>query len=139
MDGRGLMRALAIILLVLVAAGIGVSLYNAGIAAGVNQAVQQAVESGQPVPTVPYPYGPYGYGPGHGFFGGIFGIFFWIIGFFLIFMLIRAAFGWGRWGGGRWGPGRGGRSEMVADWHRELHRREAAGDVPSGPDRDRSA
>lgn len=51
---------MAVILLVVVAAGIGVSLYNAAIAARINQAVQQAVESGQPVTTVP------AYGPWHG-------------------------------------------------------------------------
>jgi hypothetical protein len=53
---------------------------------------------------------------------GFFGIFFWILGFFLIFALLRAAFGWGN--GGPRGPGgwSGGRRERLEELHRELHR-----------------
>ena len=139
MNGGTVIRVVAAVLLVGVLGVLGVSLYNAGVAAGINQSV---VQSGQPVPIAPY----YGYGPyWHGGFG-FFGILFWIIGILLIFALIRAAFGWGRRGRGGWGrwgdgpgsygrgdfgqSGRGGlgpRGEQAAAWHRELHRREESG------------
>jgi hypothetical protein len=138
-SGSSVFRTVALVLLLVVLAGVGVSLYNAGVSAGVSQQLQQVVQDGQTVTVAPYPYGPYWHG-GFGF--GFFGIIFWIFGILLIIGLIRAAFGWGRGGrGGHGGPGgwaRGGywygRSgwsggERVADWHRELHRREAAGET----------
>jgi hypothetical protein len=139
-NGRFIVRFVAVVVLLAVMAGIGVSLYNAGLATGLTQV---AVQSGQPVPVVPYGYGPYWHGP------GFFGIIFWIIGFFLIIGLIRAAFGFGRGGRGHWGHGwdktnggpgsrsgwgYGGRGEAIADWHRELHRREESGESESGTD-----
>ena len=126
MDGRTIWRALAVVLLVAVIVGIGAALYNAGLTAGIAEGVRQAAASGEPVA---FPYG-YGYGPYvHGPFGGGFGFFgliAWILVLFLAIGLVRAAFGRGHHGGG---PGRGpggwgGRAEMAADWHRELHRRE---------------
>jgi len=112
-----------------------------GANAGFNVAVQQAAQGGQPVPMVPYAYGPYWHGG-----IGLFGIFFWIIGFFLLIGLIRAVLGFGRGGrrvlnrsghgpGGYPGWGYGGRGEGIADWHRELHRREESGetDKAAGP------
>jgi hypothetical protein len=142
-NGNPIVRVLAFVLLIAVAIGIGATVYNAGIAAGI---AQQAVQSGQPV-VVPYAYGPYWHG-GFGFFG----IFFWIIGFFLIIGLLRAAFGrgrgwghrggWGAGGYGKWGyggPGRFGpgpgdsREDAISEWHKELHRREeSAGTGNSG-------
>lgn len=131
-------RVLGVVLVIAIAAGLAAVAYNAGVNEGFNVAVQQAVQAGQPVPVVPYGYGPYWHS-GIGFFG----IFFWIIGFFLLIGLIRAVFGFGRGGRGGWGksghgpggfPGYGGRGEAVADWHRELHRREESGetDKPAG-------
>jgi hypothetical protein len=128
--------------LLVVLAAVGVSVYNAGVQAGASQVVQQAVQDGQTVTVAPYPYAPYAHGWGFGF--GFFGIFFWIIGFFLIFGLIRAVLGFGRWGGrgpgkgmygrggwyGRPGGWSGSGSDRVADWHRELHRREESGEQP---------
>ena len=136
MFGSSVFRVLAVLLLVGVAIGIGVSVYNAGVTAGLSEAAQQAAASGQPISLPYYGYAPYVHGPwGFGF--GFFGIFFWILGVFLIIGLLRAAFGWGRWSGrgpgGGWGPrGGNGRREMVEEWHREMHRRnggeERAGD-----------
>jgi hypothetical protein len=139
MFGRTIVRVLAVLLLIAVAVGIGTTLYNAGVSSGLTEAAQQAAASGEPVPAGGYGYGPYWHGHwGFGF--GFFGIFFWILGIFLVFALVRAAFGWGRWGGrggrGGWGgpggsdgpggPGSG-RREMVEEWHREMHRRDEGG------------
>jgi hypothetical protein len=139
-------RAIALVLLLVVLGGLGVLAYNAGVTAGATQAAQVVVQDGQPVTVVPYAPYPYWHG-GFGFFGFIF----WILGFFLIIGLLRAVFGWGRWGRGGWGgsgghgyyggpggpagpggpggPGGpyGDRMDRVADWHRELHRRDEAG------------
>ncbi len=123
MNGRLVFRVLAALLLVAVAIGIGTTVYNTGVSAGLAEAAQQAAASGDPVPVNPYGYGygaPYLHGPFGGGFG-FFGIIFWILGVFLIIGLVRAAFGRGRWGG----PGGGrGRHGMGEEWHRELHRRE---------------
>ena len=128
MNGRGIFGLLATIVVVAVMVGIGIGVYNAGVSEGVAEAARAAQAAGDNPAVVYPPYaGHYGYGWGGGF--GFFGILFWILGFFLIFGLIRAAFGWGRWGGG--GRGQGGwasREERIAEMHRELHRR----DEPSG-------
>ena len=135
MNGRIVFRVLAALLLVAVAVGIGTMVYNAGVTAGLAEAARQAVASGDPAPVVTYgyghPYGPYFHGPFGGGFGFV-GIFFWVLGIFLIIGLARAAFGRGRgWGPGRGGHGGwdGGRREMVEEWHREMHR----GDPEGGP------
>ncbi len=123
-------RIFAVLLLVAVAVGIGAAVYNAGVTAGLNEAAIQAAANGDPVPVAPYAYGygPYWQGPfGSGW--GIFGIFFWILGIFLVIGIVRAAFGFGRgWGGpGPRGPGGwGGRYERMDELHRELHRREGS-------------
>ena len=127
-------RVLAVLLVVGLLAGIGISVYNAGVDQGLAQHVEAAA-SGAPAVAYGYP-GYYGHwGVGFGFFG----ILVWILGIFLIFGLLRAAFGWGRWGRGRWGGygpggyghhGYGGspsghpddaRRAMLDEWHREAH------------------
>lgn len=132
MFGRTILGVLAAVALVGLVAVIGTSVYNAGLSQGLAEAGAAAAASGGPAPVVVAPYGGYGYG--HGGWGfGFFGIFFWILGFFLIFGLLRAAFGWGRWGGG--GPGRGGwesRQDRMAELHRDLHRREDQAPPPAG-------
>jgi len=138
-------RVIAVVLLIAVAVGAGAVVYDAGVTAGLQQAAVQAAASGGTPVVPPYAYGPYHWGGGFGF--GIFGIFFWILGFFLIIGLLRAAFGWGRWGGGGrsgpagWGgPGAGGRRAMIEEWHREMHRGEAGQSGQSGdPTRPASA
>ena len=127
----GFMRALAAVLLVAVLAGIGIGIYNAGVSEGVAEAARAAQAAGEDPAVVypPYVGGPWGYGYGGGWGGGFgfFGFLFGILFLFLIFGLVRAAFGWGRWnGGGRGhgGHGWGGREERIAEVHRELHRRD---------------
>lgn len=129
MNGRLILRVLAALLLVAVAIGIGTTVYNAGVTAGLTDAAQQAAASGDPAPVIrdgfgygwgaPYAHGPFGYG------FGFFLIIFWILGIFLIIGLARAVFG-GRWGGPRGPGGWGGRYERMDELHRELHRREGS-------------
>ena len=124
------LRVVALIALVAVLAGIGIGVYNAGVNEGLTQAALAAQAAGEDPAVVIPPYaGPYGYGwgggPGFGFFGFLFATLF----LFLIFGLVRAAFGWGRWNGrgrGRGGHGGwgGGREERIAEYHRELHKRD---------------
>jgi hypothetical protein len=128
---RGAFRVLAVLVLVGLAIGIGTAIYNAGVTAGLADAANQAVASGDAVPLDPRAYGygaPYLHGP-FGFGFGFFWILFWILGIFLIIGLVRAAFG-GGWGG----PGRrgwGDRRDRVEAWHRELHEQERR-DGPPG-------
>lgn len=135
-------RVVAALLLVGLLVGIGVGVYNAGVSQGLAQNVT-AVASG--APSVAYGYYPGFVGPHWGWGFGFFGIFFWILGIFLIFGLLRLAFGWGRGGYGRWGgygpggygpggwgnPGPGDpRQERLDAWHREAHK---GTDPGSGP------
>ena len=124
--GSFLLGVLALVLL----AGIGVGIYNAGLEQGIAQTAQL------PAGTVPY----YAYG-WHGAGFGIFGLIFPILFLFLIFGLIRAAFrggrgGWGHhgygYGPGKWGSGpwMGDRDSRIAEWHRQLHENE--GTTPGG-------
>ena len=140
MWGSTIARVLAVLVLVGLVFGIGTAVYNAGVSAGITEAVQQAVASGDPAPVVTVPGYGYGYGWGgpywHG--PGFFGILAWIFGIFLVFALLRAAFGFGRGGrggrGGHGGPGHwGGGRERMEEFHRELHARDAAGgERPAG-------
>jgi hypothetical protein len=128
----GFFRFIAALLLVGLLAVVGVSIYNAGVSAGIATDVGNAIASGAPVPAGYY-YGPYVGQPwGHGFgFGGfLIGILF----LFIFFGLIRAAFGWGRWGGYRgggyskWGGHHDGPRDYLDQWHRERH-----GESPETP------
>ena len=141
MNGRTFAALLLVIVLGVGAAFLGVTAYNAGVTAGLAQNIAQA--SGDIVVAPGYPGGPYvgwGYGWGNGGFGflGFLGALLFI---FLIFGLIRAAFGMGRgWGRGGWGPGgpggpghrhgNGAWDERVREVHDELHR--SGGQPPSG-------
>ena len=118
MSGRTIIRVLAAVALVGLLAVVGVNLYNGGVSAGLGEAARLATASGDPVPAYGYP-GPYvGHGWGYGWGGfGVFGIFFWFIGIFLVFGLIRAAFWGGRWAG----PHDGSRGGHLEDWHRRAH------------------
>lgn len=135
MNGRGFFGVLAMIVLVAIVAGIGIGIYNAGVTEGLTEAARAAVAAGEDPAVVIPPYAGGGYGPGYGYgWGGggpgFFGILFGILAIFLLFGLIRAAFGWGRHGGGGRGPGGWeSRNERIAEMHRELHKR----DEPNAP------
>jgi hypothetical protein len=143
MNGRSIVGLIFSLLVVAVLIGVGVGIYQAGIAQGIVDA--QRVPAGAAVPVAGYGYG-WGF---HGF--GFLGLLFPILFFFLIFGLIRAAFwrgrgwgpGWGRgyggWGKG-YGPMDGGpdawreeRERRIADLHKRLHEDEAAGGSTGSP------
>jgi hypothetical protein len=124
------------LLVVIVLAGIGVGIYNAGLQQGIVQSAN--------LPAGTVPYAAYGWRGD----GGILGLFFPILFLFILFGLARAAFGhrrgWGH-GYGGWGYGRGpwmgaggqggpavpgtDREQWVAEMHRRLH--EAEGTDPN--------
>jgi len=133
MFGGSFVRVLATLALIGILVAIGVGVYDAGVSAGVAQQ-GAAVASGAPAVVYGGPYvGHWGWGWGFGFFG----IFFWILGIFLIFALLRAAFGFGR-GRGGWGHhgyyGRYGRygdpRDHLEDWHRQAHETPSGGPEP---------
>jgi hypothetical protein len=123
-------RVLAVLALIAVLVGIGAGIYNAGVSAGLAGSVVTADPSGAPVVYYPGPYVGQGWDWGPGW---IFGILFWILGIFLIFALLRAVFGWGRWSRGYrdWDKhrpnGSGGPREHFEEWHRRLHDSDSAG------------
>jgi hypothetical protein len=134
-NARGVVRVLATLVVVALVVGIGVSVYNAGVSAGLSEAAQLAAASGEAVPIdrfgwgygAPYINGPIGWG-----FGGFFGILFSIFLVFLLIGLVRVAVG-----GRRGGPGHGGwgdRRARLEGLHRELHRGDAGetGQRPAG-------
>ncbi len=115
----GFGRFIALLVLVGLLAVAGVAVYNAGVSAGINSDIGQAIASGAPIPAGYYSGAYWGH-PGFGFGGFLIGIFF----LFLFFGLLRAIFGFGRWGhhGGDDGKGRyGGWQDRMGSWHEEQH------------------
>lgn len=118
-----------------IAIGLGAAAYNAGVQAGLAEAVRIGTISPDAAPVI---IGGWWHG---GFWGpgfGPFGFFFGLLAIFLVFGLLRAAlFGGGRhhgprgWGGGGSGSGWGDRQDRMAELHRELHRRDADRSQPS--------
>ena len=138
MTGRSIARILLVVVLVGTAIGIGVTAYDAGVTSGLAQTGQVVVAPGA-YPVAPYV--GYGWGFGHGF--GFFGFFGFLLILFLVFGLIRAAFG-GRRGWGPGGPGHRHGGGPGGDWrgspwetrarevHDEWHRGQTAdGDKPA--------
>jgi hypothetical protein len=123
MPGRTIARILFIVVLVGVAVGIGVTAYDAGLSTGLAQSGHVVVAPGDYAVA---PYAGYGWGFGRGF--GFFGFFGMLLFLFLIFALVRAAFGGRRgWSGshhhderGSWrgGPWESRAREVHDEWHR---------------------
>jgi hypothetical protein len=129
MSGRTYAAILLVIFLGIGAAALGVTVYNAGVNAGIAQVAEGSSHVVVTTPVAAAPYAGWGWGwGGPGF--GIFGFFFFLFFLFIVFGLIRAVFGWGRWG--RRGPGFYGRgwygngsnawNDRVREVHDELHR-----------------
>ena len=128
MRDSGWLRLLFVLALVaLVAVGVGIPAYNAGVAQGL-------AESGKivapPVAGAPYVYGWHGYYGPFGFGFGLLGCLVPLLFFFLFFGLVRGIVwrgGWGRhgWHHGGW---EGGVPPMFAEWHKRAH-----GEPPAEP------
>ena len=149
MNPRGIFSFILGLVLVGVLVGLGVGVYQAGVAQGIVDAGR--FPAGATVPVAGYGYGHGWGGPGFGLFGLLFGLFF----LFLLFGLARAAFsrgrGWGPggpgghgWGGPGWGRGYGPgfegpegwreeRERRMAELHRRLHEDEAGHDPGTNP------
>ena len=143
MNRRVVMAIIVVVLLVVVALGAGGVAYRFGISQGLAANPQLVAPQGNGgVPVAPFYYGmpgfygrPFGFGGGFGFLGCLFPL----LGFFLLFSLLRVVFWGGRWGGhwgGRrgWGghgwdgpdgqdvgPGGQGVPPMFAEWHKRSH------------------
>jgi hypothetical protein len=121
MNGRFLVRAVLAIVVVATLIGLGVYVYDAGVAQGIAEGTRVTVrEPAAGTPSVaPYGY-HYPYGPWFRPFG-FFHLLVPLLGFFLIFALLRA-FIWRPYRGwhGDWdrGPSR------LEDWHRRAHESE---------------
>ena len=143
MNGRAIVSFLFGLIVVGILVGVGAGIYQAGLAQGV-------VDAGRFPAGAVVPVAGYGYGGGfHGF--GFLGLLFPILFLFLIFGLVRAAFGRGRhygpgWGGrGYWGKGYGPgfdgpggpdawreeRERQISDLHKRLHEEEAGSGTSS--------
>lgn len=117
MNARGIINVLVTLVVVAILIGIGVGIYNSGVQQGILEAGR--VPAGGAV--------AYGYQPGwfgFGFLGLLFPLFF----LFLIFGLVRAAFGGGYRRGGWGGHGYGSsswdsseRDRRMAEMHQRLH------------------
>ena len=128
---NGFGRFIAFLVLLGLVAVAGVAVYNAGVTAGINSDIGQAIASGAPIPAGYYSGAYWGHPGGFGFGGFLIGIFF----LFLFFGLLRAIFGMGRWGhhggGGYSKFGRhGGWNEYMGSWHEEQHGKAASAPAP---------
>ncbi|HEY4227150.1 MAG TPA: hypothetical protein VGM49_02340 [Candidatus Limnocylindrales bacterium] len=122
MNGRSFASIVFSLIVVGVLVAVGVGIYQAGIAQGVIDAGR--FPAGATVPVAGYGY----HDGGFGFLGLLFPLFF----LFLIFGLIRAAFGhrrgWGHgygYGSGDMSGRRWDREQYVAEMHRRLHETDA--------------
>jgi hypothetical protein len=133
MDGRTLWKVVLGIVVVVLLIGVGIQLYEVGVAQGLARGNQVATARPDVAPGVapqpgaasqpgvaPYPY--YGYGR-HWHWGfPFFALLIPLLFFLLIFALFRAAWhgprGWGGWGGGA--------PSTFEEWHRRAHQ----GDQP---------
>jgi hypothetical protein len=126
MNGRSFASIIFSLIVVGILVAVGVGIYQAGIAQGVIDAGR--FPAGASVPVAGYGY----HDGGFGFLGLLFPLFF----LFLIFGLIRAAFGhrrgWGHgydYGSGDTSGRRWDREQYVAEMHRRLHETDAGSDA----------
>ena len=128
MNRRLVVGILVVLLLAVVAVTAGVFAYQAGVAQGLVTSGKVVIPEGG-VGVVPYGYHMPFYG-GWGFGFGFVRCLFPLLGFFLLFSLLRLAFwrggGWGRrgWGHGGYGMGGPGGSNvppMFDEWHKRAH------------------
>jgi len=128
MENRGLIRGIAIAVLVLAAAtALGIGAYNAGVAQGIAESGRFAAAPPSAPGAVPYVYvWPHHWGFGFGFFP----IFFLIFFFFALRGLLWGG-PWRRGWGGPWRGGYGGVPPAFEEWHRRAHEQQASQTKPS--------
>ena len=130
MNRRLVVGILVVLLLAVVGVTAGVFAYQAGVAQGLVSSGKVVIPDGG-VGVVPYGYRMPFYG-GWGFGFGFLRCLFPLLGFFLLFSLLRVAFwrggGWGRrgWGHGGYGMGGGNVPPMFEEWHKRAHGEPAA-------------
>lgn len=145
MNRQTVFRMVLALVVIVVLAGAGFALFNAGAAYGVTQSPEWArlAEEGVRGPGMmpwmggPNAFGPhmgYGWGRGFGWGFGIFGILGFLFQLLLLFLVLRFIFGWifgwgGGWRGGPNGWEQRGR-EKFDEWHRQSH---GGGDQPPPP------
>jgi hypothetical protein len=141
------------LLAVVVAAGIGIVAFNAGVDEGISRELTRSGDADRVVRVVGHGWG-YGYGRGFGFPFGLILFPLLVIG---IVLLVRGAFWRGRWGGPRWGYGPGGPGGYgppgpwgpggpggpwgagpagFDEWHRRLHEQPPAARPGEAPEPD---
>jgi hypothetical protein len=121
---------LGLVVTVVIIAVVGVIAYQAGWSDGFGQHLPAAGSTGAPAPGYYYPYY---YGPHFFGFGWIFGLLFFL---FILWLLARLAFGFGRWGGRGWGYGgswRQYREERMREWHDRAHSGQPESQSPPPP------
>jgi hypothetical protein len=130
MNRRLVIGILVVLLLAVVGVTAGVFAYQAGVAQGLVTSGKVVIPEGG-VGVVPYGYHMPFYG-GWGFGFGFVRCLFPLLGFFLLFSLLRLAFwrggGWGRrgWGHGGYGMVGGNVPPMFDEWHKRAHGAPAA-------------
>ena len=129
MMSRRFIGGVALLLALAVVATVVFGAFQLGVAQGTNAgAAETARHYGG--------WGPYGGGFAAGFI--FFKLLFGLLFLFLIFGLLRAAFGGPRWGPGPWG-GRswagehGGPQDAFEQWHRRAHERSDSAPSPNAP------
>jgi hypothetical protein len=143
MNGRFWFRALLVVVLVAALLGVGVWVFNAGMAQGMLASGKIVLPDGSAAPATgvaPYGFSPYFYRPwGFGFWP--LGLCFGVLFFLFILFAIRGLFfgrlhrrGWYGYGPGRWGDGPNQQSKenvppFVEEWHRKMHEQ-----TPNAPD-----
>src|SRR5258708_5381840 len=136
MNRRVVLGIFVVLLLVVVGVAAGGYAYNIGVAQGLANSGKLVAPQGDGV-VAPYYYGaPFFYHP-FGFGFGFLGCLFPLLGFFLIFSLLRLVFWGGGWGGHRgwgrrglgwpegdgqnFGPGGPCVPPMFSQWHKRAH------------------
>ena len=121
MTGRFLVRAVLAVILIATLVGLGVYVYDAGVAQGIAESSRIVVrDPSAATPGAVAPYGYYPYGPWFRPFG-FFPLLFPLLGFLFFFVLIRALI-WHPLGGWRGDWDRGGRGPArLEEWHRRAH------------------
>ncbi len=117
MNRKIVLGVLLVLVLVAVAAGVGAQAYRVGMMQGL------AASGKLDAPVVPAPFAYRAWGMGmHRPSFGLLGCLFPLLFVFVVFGLMRACIGRGRWGmHHHHGNCEGGAPPMIEEWHRKMH------------------